>query len=64
MVELPTFNIWFNTIVANAMAIVEEMFEDVVSISNPPLDFAIGYRSMYALGITCKWQVQSHIYQH
>jgi hypothetical protein len=48
MVELPTFDIWFNIVVANAMAAGEEMFEDVVSISNPPLHLAIRYRSMYA----------------
>jgi hypothetical protein len=50
MVELPTFDIWFNIVVANAMVIGEEMFEDVVSISNPPSDLAIQYCSMYAFG--------------
>jgi hypothetical protein len=41
MVELPTFEVWFNVVVAKALVASEDVFKDVISISSPPLDLAI-----------------------
>jgi hypothetical protein len=50
MVELPPFELWLFNFVVNAMAIGEDVVEDMVSISIGPLDLATSYRSMCAFG--------------
>jgi hypothetical protein len=50
MVELPTFEVWFSIVVAKSLVANEDVSKDVISISTPPLDLAIGYHSMYAFG--------------
>jgi hypothetical protein len=50
MAELPPFELWLFNVVVNAMAVGEDVVEDMVSISIGPLDLATSYRSMCAFG--------------
>jgi hypothetical protein len=48
---LPPFEVWFPIAIVEAMANGEDLSKDIISISIPPLDYAITYHSMYAFGI-------------
>jgi hypothetical protein len=62
MVKLPAFEVWFNVVVAKALATCEDVSKDVISINTPPLDLAIRYHSMYAFGNHLKVaSVESHL---
>lgn len=50
LAELPPFELWLALAIAHTKAMGEEVEEDVIFITIPPLDMATMYRSMYAFG--------------
>jgi hypothetical protein len=50
MPKLPSFEKWFPITIIEVVANGEEVLEDVISTSVPPLDYATTYWSMYAFG--------------
>jgi hypothetical protein len=48
LVELPPFELWIVSVIAEDMAIGLDVALDVISIITPSSDFAIAYQSMWA----------------